>query len=109
MQACFNRERTAEASVGTCERGLLTGPMSGSERQEIEITRRVLHDAEGRAHRHMELATAMEWVGDRLGADNARELLRIEYATIKLARDRLRHLEYRHVGDAGSDSSQGID
>jgi hypothetical protein len=77
--------------------------MRGSERQEIETTRRVLHDAEGRAHRHMELATAMEWVGDRHGANNARERLRIERATIKLARDRLRHLEYREIDDTAAD------
>jgi len=69
------------------------GPMNGSDAQEIETARRVLRDLEARAERQMEIATAMEWVGDRHGASIAHERLRIERAAIKLALDRLRALE----------------
>ncbi len=67
--------------------------MRGSESQEIETTRRVLRESEARAQRQVEMATAMEWVGDRHGAAIARELLRIERATIERASARLRDLE----------------
>jgi len=74
--------------------------MNGSNREELETARRVLHDAQARVQRKMEMATAMEWVGDRHGATIARELMRIQRATVELARDRLRHLERQRTDPA---------
>ena len=72
--------------------------MHESEGHEIGFVRHLLRESQQRAQRQREMAAAMERVGDRHGATIARELLRIELATLRLARERLRRLEQREPG-----------